>query len=395
MKNKAVVLGANYYIGLSIIRCLGTKGIHVTAIDYSKKGSYAFSSKYCSEILIAPHYKKEPKAYLDFLIDYSKKQEFRPVLFPSADPYVEFVDEYLDILSKYYLIPQTKKGLYSKVMNKDSLARLAKEHDVLVPETIEITDDNYIENVEKYLKYPCLIKPADSASFVAKFRTKMFKVNNRNELLDAVDKAKNAKLDVIAQRIIPGFDDHMYTFDAYLDQNSKVTHWVTCQKYRQYPVNFGASVYTTQKYVPELYDIGSKFLEAIGYKGFAEIEFKKDAVTGKYYLIEVNVRISNLNTLLNKTGVNMPYLTYADLTGNPEKPFAVTDDTNIVFWYAYEDLLAVRNYIKTKQLSIGKVFGSYFRRKACAIWDIKDPKPAFSFLKNKASKIFNKTTKKS
>lgn len=37
-------------------------------------------------------------------------------------------------------------------------------------------------------------------------------------------------------------------------------------------------------------------------KDFAEIEFKKDAVTGEFYLIEVNVRITNLNSLLYKAG---------------------------------------------------------------------------------------------
>ena len=61
------------------------------------------------------------------------------------------------------------------------------------------------------------------------------------------------------QRIIPGFDDHMYTFDAYMNQEGKVTHWVTCQKFRQYPINFGASVYTGQRYVPELYELGRHF----------------------------------------------------------------------------------------------------------------------------------------
>ena len=31
--NKAVVLGCNYYIGLSVIRCLGVEGVHVVACD--------------------------------------------------------------------------------------------------------------------------------------------------------------------------------------------------------------------------------------------------------------------------------------------------------------------------------------------------------------------------
>jgi len=215
-------------------------------------------------------------------------------------------------------------------------------------------------------------------------------VNNKKELEEALEKANDANLEVIVQRIIPGFDDHMYTFDAHLNQDSKVTHWTTCQKYRQYPINFGASVYTGQKYVPELYGIGAEFLESIGYKGFAEIEFKKDADTGQFYLIEINARITNLNSLLYKVGLNFPYITYRELTGDPLEPKAITEDTNFVFWYAYEDMLAIRDYIKTGQLSLGQVIGSLFKPKAYSIWSLDDPKPSFSYFKMMASKLFKR-----
>lgn len=273
------------------------------------------------------------------------------MLIPTADPYVEFVDAYLPELREHFLIPQKEQGLYTKIMDKGTLHKLASEHGVAVPETVHVDGAEYVDKVESEIGYPCLVKPVDSPAFVAKFRRKLFTVHTREELVEKVEESKAADIEVIVQRIIPGFDDHMYTFDAYLDQDSKVTHWVTCQKLRQFPVNYGASVYTQQKYVPELYELGSRFLEGIQYKGFAEIEFKKDAETGRYYLIEINVRITNLNHLLQKTGINIPYITYKELTGDPLPPKAVEEDQNIVFWYAYEDLLAVREYIKTGQLS--------------------------------------------
>ncbi|MCF6465497.1 carboxylate--amine ligase [Clostridium sp. Cult2] len=393
MKTKAVILGANYYIGLSIIRCLAIHGVPTVAIDYSSKGTYGFHSKYCSEKLIGPNSKKDPEGLLNFLIEYSKKQDHKPVLFPSADGYVEFIDKYLSTLSKYYLITQTEEGLYTKVMDKGTLHSLAEEHGLLVPETVHIDDENFREKVEENVKFPCLVKPTDSPSFVSKFRKKLFKVYSMEELEEAIEKATSANLEVIVQRIIPGFDDHMYTFDAYLNQEAKVTHWLTCQKYRQFPINFGASVYTGQKYVPELYDIGGKFLEDIGYKGFAEIEFKKDADTGKYYLIEINARTTNLNSLLYKAGVNMPYIAYRELIGEPLEPYAVTHDTNLVFWYAFEDLLAIRGYLKTGQLKLIDVIKSYNKPKAYAIWDWKDPKPAFAFLGIKFSSLMRKIFK--
>ncbi|MBU8879945.1 carboxylate--amine ligase [Bacillus sp. FJAT-29790] len=390
MNNKAVILGCNYYIGLSTIRCLGVNGIHTVAVDYSDINRYGAESKYCSERLIAPHYKEDPKGFIRFLKEYASKQSAPPVLIPCHDSYVEIIDEHLEELKESYLLPPIEQGLYRKVMNKETLHQLAVEKGMAVPETVRINEEDFFEKVDTIIKYPCIVKPVDSPSFVATFRRKLFKVHNKEELVEALDKAKNAGLEVIVQRIIPGFDDHMYTFDAYLNHDSKVTHWVTCQKHRQYPINFGASVYTEQKYVPELYELGSKFLEGIGYKGFAEIEFKKDAETGKYYVIEINARITNFNNLLYKVGVNFPYITYRELTGAPLEPKAVKEDKKIVFWYAYEDMLAIRDYIKTGQLSRKEVIRSLFKRKAYSIWDWQDPKPAFAFLKNIASKYFKK-----
>ncbi|MEH7224056.1 carboxylate--amine ligase [Bacillus sp. JJ1566] len=393
MNNKAVVLGNNYYIGLSTMRCLGSEGVHTVAVDYSYENTYGAESKFCSERVIAPHYKKEKEQFIAFLKEYARKQTAKPVLIPCHDSYVEVIDEYLDELKEFYLIPQTEQGLYTKTMDKDELHKLAVEHGMAVPETVHLGEDHFYEKIEENIKYPCLVKPTDSPTFVSIFRRKLFKVHNRQELDEALKKAKDANQEVIVQRIIPGFDDHMYTFDAYLNQEAKVTHWMTCQKYRQYPINFGASVYTGQKYVPELYEIGSKFLEAIGFKGFVEIEFKKDEETGKYYLIELNVRITNLNSMLYKAGLNFPYITYRELTGNPLPPKAIEHDTNLVFWYAYEDFYAIKGYLKTGQLTKAQVIKSFFKPKAYAIWDWKDPKPAFSYAGIITKKLLNKMKK--
>lgn len=392
MKHKAVILGANYYIGLSAIRCLGEQGIWVTAVDYQTEGAYGLLSKYLKESIILPNYKLHEEAFIEGLIGFAKAQDLKPVLMPCADPYVEVTDKHRDRLMQYFLMPSMPQGLQTSLLEKDALADFCKRHNVLIPETLTLDTPDLLARVDAEIGYPCLLKPVNSHAFVAVFRRKMFRVENQEALVEAIDQAKAASLEMLIQRIIPGFDDHMYTYDAHLNEDSQVTHWLTCQKYRQYPINFGASVYTGQKYVPELHDIGGKFLEAVGYKGFAEIEFKKDAKTGNYYLIEINTRYSNLNVLVKKAGLNMPYITYCELVGSPLENKSINKDTGLVFWYAYEDFFAVKGYLKTKQLTLGQILKSYFKPKAHAIWDWQDHKPYWGFLKmilNKAMKRLN------
>lgn len=86
MKNKAVILGSNYYIGLSAIRCLGIKGIHTVAIDYSNRERYGAKSKYCSEKPIAPHYKKDKEGFVEFLKEYAEKQDLPRFLYHAMTP---------------------------------------------------------------------------------------------------------------------------------------------------------------------------------------------------------------------------------------------------------------------------------------------------------------------
>lgn len=387
MKNKAVILGSNYYIGLSIIRCLGKEGIHTVAMDYARENTYGADSRYLKEQMIVPHYKKNEHQLLQFMVDYAKKEKEKPVLYPSGDPYVEFIDRNFDALKEWYLFPMDVKGKWTDIMMKDTLEKLAVKYGMPIPESVELNDPAIFEKVERSIGYPCILKPTESTMFVAKFRVKNFILHSREELTKYRGIIQESGLDGVIQRIIPGFDDHMYTYDAYLDRNSEVTHWMTCQKHRQFPINFGASVYTEQRLVPELHEMSREFYRNIGYKGFGEIEYKKDEKTGKYYLIEINTRTTNLNSLLEKAGVNFPLLAYKEMTGETIEKENRTYDTRIHFRYLYEDLLAIREYVRAGQLTKGQIMKSLFRRKAPAIWSFTDPKPAFGFLKMVYGKV--------
>lgn len=390
MRNKAVVLGANYYVGLSVIRCLGREGIHVVAIDYSEESRYGAKSKYLSEKWLAPHYKDNPEGLLDFLIDYAKKQESKPVLYPGADPYVEFVDNYFDELKEYYLFPMDRKGVWTEIMDKYSMSLLAEKFNVKVPETINSKDENLIERVREEIKYPCIIKPMDSASFVRRYRHKVFIVNKEEELMEKINMIHKDNVEVVVQRIIPGPEENCYSYDAYLDQNSKVTHWISTHKIRQWPINFGASTYAKQKYIPEVHEIGKRFLEGVGYKGFAEIEWKRDENTGEIYLIEVNVRTINFNEMLARCGINFPYIAYLEMTDRIPESKAVEEDTGYTFHYMYEDLFAIREYLRTGQMTLWDTLKDFSFKRVSSTWSWSDPGPGIYFVGTIIGKVFNR-----
>lgn len=345
---KVVVLGTNYYIGLGVLRCLGRVGIPTVGADYDKK-SYGMQSKYVKEKLWLTDYKVDPDKTVKELIAYAKRQDEKPLLIPTHDSYTILIDGYFDALKDAFVFPMEVKGLYTKTVDKGQLYELCDLHGVRYPETLESTDPDLQKKVEETIGYPCIVKPTDSVAFVALFRKKVFIAENWEMLREAIEKARSADIEVSVQRIIKGWDDHMYTYDAYVDRNGKVTHWMTGHKQRQWPINFGASTFIKQEHVPELHEIGAPFLEAIGWRGFAEIEFKKEEGTGKWYLIEINTRITNFNAMIEACGLNIPEITYRDMNADPVPPKAITTDLKQAFRYTLEDRAAKKAYVSAGQ----------------------------------------------
>ncbi len=389
--NKAVVLGTNYYIGLSIIRCLGVENVHVVACDYDFDNAYGAKSKYISEFLEIEGLNKIDRNAADKLIEYGKKQDKKPVLFPSHDKYVEFIDKYHDEFAEYFLLTQSKE-INSILMDKWKLNELCEEHGVKVPKSVDIQDENLFAIIEEKVKYPCLLKPKDTVVFTKAFRAKSFICNNREEVEHYCKECISKSIEAVIQEIIPGFDDHMVTYDSYIDQNGQTTHYMTAQKLRQWPINFGASVFTKQKYIPELVDIAKPFLEKINYRGFSEIEFKIHNQTDDIYVIEVNVRTTNFNNLIYKVGINMPYIAYAEKSGlKMPKSVYLKEDTRYAFIYGLEDFLAMIKYKRTGQQAISKTIADSITKKwAPAIFSISDIKPWIEFNKTILKKLGRK-----
>lgn len=377
--NKAVVLGTNYYIGLGVVRSLGMAGVSVTTVDYEK--THYGISKYVKEALIAPHYKKEEKKLVEFLINYAKKQKEKPVLFPTADLYVEFMEDNFDALKEYYLWPNDKKGLYRDLMDKKTLLEFTKKFNIKTPEIIDINEENLVKRVTEEFGYPCIIKPRDSMPFVNRYRSKTFFIKNEEELKEKFEIVKRDGFDVFVQRIIKGPEENCYSLDIYMDKNHEIVSYMTTCKIRQWPINFGASTYAKQKYIKELYDLYEPLFKGIGYRGFAEVECKRDERTGDIYLVEINVRFVNFVWLQHEMGMNTPLMYYRDSIGLDVSGPKIIEDREVYWKYKYEDISAIRAYLKTGQMTLGKILKDYRFKKVSSTWNAKDIGPGFAFFK--------------
>lgn len=393
--NKALVLGTNYYIGLSLARGLGKMGVPVVAVNYSKENPYG-RSKYVSEEIIVPHYKTHPRELCDYLIEYAQKQTAKPVLFPTADAYAQFIDQFHDELKPYFLFPNGEKGLISDLVDKYKMVEYTDKFDVKTPEMIYTEVPDLARRVAAEIKYPCIIKPKDSATFVKEYRNKVFIIENEAQLLEKVELCRKDGIEVFVQRIIPGPETNCYCWEGYMNQDSVCTHYTTVQKIRQWPNNFGAATYAKQTWLPECHAICAPLLEGVGYKGFAEVDLKKDEVTGDIYLIEINCRYIGFTELLIAFGFNTPFIAYREMIGDPLPPKAWNYDTGYSWIHSLEDKFAMNKYLETKQLSKEQM--EQDTKDAgiviSPIWSKDDPQPGITYAMYQVSNKLKRAARK-
>jgi predicted ATP-grasp superfamily ATP-dependent carboligase len=73
-------------------------------------------------------------------------------------------------------------------------------------------------------------------------------------------------------------------------------------------------------WVQEAVDAALRLLEAFGYYGLSQVEFKRDPRDGGFKLMEINPRLWQWHGLATACGVDLPRIAYDDLVGETSSP---------------------------------------------------------------------------
>lgn len=299
--NNIIVIGPDHYNTLWLVRSLGMKKVCPFVIILSpNKKSFVVKSKYCRKSVIVSN----EESLLTILMN----SEFpdRQILLSSSDAVAIFLDTHLGVLKDKYIIQNcnNKQGELSYWMNKDKMVAKAAESGLSIPYSISIspsTCDNITE-----IKYPCLIKPKQSA--VASKND--FRIcNNAEELNFAITSIKNKCPNILIQEYIkPDYEYLVYGVstddEICLPGGLRKIH--TCSDTN----NLGMMSYAClSEEIPEQlgnFENIKGFIRAIGYKGLFSVEFLISKE--KAYFLEINLRNDGTCYITTQAGVNMPAL---------------------------------------------------------------------------------------
>ncbi len=307
-----------HYNGLAIIQELGRHGVPVIALDSNRSvGTYSRYADFrrCPDPMVAE------KDFIRYLLNLGPTFDCKPVLFPTNDHWAMAVSRHKDALSQHYQPCVADWPTVRMLIHKRGFYHWASLRGYPVPRcwTSEEIDDIPDE------AFPVAAKPEHrriSSNHKATRQlsreldaVRLTVLSDRSELEAFVTANERHLAHLLFLEYVAGLSDRMYTIGVYADPDSEVLGIFTGRKVRGFPPDIGDCRVGQAEQMPNtLKDMVKEMCREMGYHGIAEFEFKRDANTGEFRLIEVNSRSWSWVGITPACGVSLPWIAYADLT---------------------------------------------------------------------------------
>ena len=377
---------------LNLVRNLGRRGVPVWVItEYAEAPS--ITSRFCVGHRLVEGYTREPGRLLAVLRELRAELGVAPVIFASADPDLAGLITLHDALGDVMLSTVIDPDLSSVLSNKEAFDSLAQIHNLPVPRTWRLgrTVDTTLESIVDTAKFPLILKPAQLAAWQrAGLHTslqdcKAWRADDEASLLPIAKSLQKIGAETLIQEFVPGPDENHVDVHAYVDRAGRVIATYSGRKWRIAPPHAGSGCFVETIADAELEAMGAEILTRIGYRGLANMNFKRHEQTGKWVLFEINPRVSQWHILPTRSGVDLPWLAYCDARGRDE--MRVDNYRRVGLHYLNEarDWYALRGYRReglwTFWRWLGQIFLLLLRgRLIFQLADPRDPRPALVVL---------------
>lgn len=367
----AVVVGGDHP-GLGIARSLGRRGIPVYILD----DQYCVSSfsKYATKVIQVENILDERKT-VDAVLEVGQRYNLRNwILFPTRDENVAAFSRYRSKLEKFYRVTTGAWESIEWAWDKKKTYDLAERLDIPCPKTF--IPKSAEELPALFARLPLAIKPAVKENFFYATGAKAWRANTAEQLISLYEKALRQirSEEILIQEIIPGDGNEQYSYCAFA-RGGVPCCTLTARRARQHPREFGrAATYVETIEVPEIIDFSERFLQAINYHGVVEIEYKRDPRDGQYKLLDVNARTWGFHSIGSASGVDFPYLVYADQMGLPIE--SVHAKPGVGWLRMVSDIPTAISDLFHGSLSFGTYFKSLGATRVESVFSWQDPLPS-------------------
>ena len=368
---KAIVLGS-YVNALAVTRSLGRKGIYVIMASHVRHQVGAYS-RYVKEFNAVPDPYNDENGLHDLLM--SKVPEWQgAIIIPTDDFYVDMLSKSKAELSKYYIVPTADRRAIEIIQNKRLSYELAMRLDIPAPMTLFPENLEDVSELAKKVAYPCILKAYEGHKFKRDYPKKVIEVDSPARLRSEYEGIFRQHALMIQERI-EGEDSSLIGYAAYYDLAGDPLAEFTRRKIRQSPPSYGNAMVAESIHNPEIVSLSRKMLKELDYRGsLVATEFKYDGRDGKLKFIEINARSVMWYSLMEASGMNLPWIMYQDLVLG-RKARQSSQEVGI-FWVHERADIPMLFRRGRQRVTIREYLSPYFSKKAFAVFARDDLKPA-------------------
>lgn len=377
----AVIAGLDDYPGLQTARLLAKRGIPVIAVARHPQAFFCRTNA-CEKIV---YLDTESEAFIEGLVQLGKELAHKAVLFACTDLCVWRISRHRQELAPYYHIALPEPAVVEKLMNKLSFLEYALQEKLPIPKTFLLRHRAEAVQAARELNFPCILKPPMKTALWEKHTTiKAYKLASADDFLQLYDQCCHWADILIAQEWIPGPDANLYSCNCYFNANAEPLVTFTARKLRQWPPETGSTSLGEECRNDEVLAAALHLFKKENWHGLGYLEMKRDARTGKHYIIEPNIgRPTGRSALAEACGVELLYTMYCDQAGLPLPENRQQKYTGGKWMCVLEDLRSARIYWQRGELTLREWWRSVRGIKTYADFSWSDPMPFVADVKRR------------
>jgi D-aspartate ligase len=308
--------------GLAAIRSLGRQGLRVLAVD-NRPYALGLRSRY-AEARLAPDPLDDEAGFIGALQAIADETDGVLPAFPTHDEHLNAIARHAGALDERYRFPFPSWDVLEKIQSKRHQLETAEAAGVPVPRTLYPATAEEAQAAGEEVGFPLVVKPSANVGFRRSHKRQLFRCETPAELERAYEAA--APYEPMVQELIPSGPEEMYTLGSYLDASGEALGLFSGHKLSQTRGYMGSARAGEALWVDEVVEHGLALLRALGFHGISQVELMRDPRDGQYKLLEVNPRLWQWHSLAAACGVDLPWIAYRDLVGDPLPPVRMHGD---------------------------------------------------------------------
>jgi predicted ATP-grasp superfamily ATP-dependent carboligase len=377
-KSNPVIIFHAGRTALATARCLALHGLDVHVLRFDGKDISQYSNMFSSIDLTS--IKHDEIKICDWLVDFSSKLSFSPVVIPISDQAALFLAKFRDRLHHTCILSESSHSDLKNIISKDMLYTIAGSMGVAVPPTIIEPDIQKLEQWCKNVQAPYLVKPFYFANSDSAIKEKNLIFSHAEDLSSFIK--NNGSHGLVIQKFIKSGDGYVYDCYGYCDKKYSIITMASHRRIRQNKPHRGITSFGEIPGIPRggedaLFESTTKLINGLKYHGIFGIEWIEDQATGELYLVDFNARPFSSIGHLRDCGLNLPYLAYMELTGTALDRFPLVPVLEHRFWI---DLGGdIKSFIlrrKDGDLGVFQWMRTVLRSSSYAFFSLRDPLPA-------------------